>query len=95
MFPSFYFLLLFLITTSFISYGQKLQLQILGKDSIQQKVIDSIYSPSKFGNLKSINTKIDSISIKFQKLGFIEARLLERKKINDSVYHAKFNIKTK
>lgn len=87
--------MLFLITTSFISYGQKLQLQILGKDSIQQKVIDSIYSPVKFENLKSINTKIDSISIKFQKLGFIEARLLESKKINDSVYHAKYNLKTK
>ena len=69
--------------------SQKLQLKISGNDSIEQKVIDSIYSPIKFQNFKNIKTKLDSLVLTFQKIGFIETEVKNQERINDSLIETK------
>ena len=89
---------IFLIVFSLFYYignSQNLQLSISGNDSIEQKVIDSIYKPTNFKNFKNLKTKLDSLIIALQKIGFIEAEIQNQERINDSTFEAKIHLKNK
>ena len=72
-----------------------MQLKISGKDSTEQKVIDSIYETAKFKNIKILKTKLDSLVITLQNIGFIEAEIKNEERLNDSIFEAKIYLKNK
>lgn len=80
----FHIYILCLISIS--SYAQNFNLKINGINTVENKIIDSLnYSP-KHPNLKSLLNEIKNTSEKLAKKGFIDNKVLENKKINDSSY---------
>ena len=79
----------------FFANSQDLQLKISGSDSIEQKVIDSIYVTTKFKNFKNLKTKLDSLVITLQKIGFIETEIQNQERISDSIFEAKIDLNNK
>jgi outer membrane protein assembly factor BamA len=74
---------------------QNLNLQIYGKNEIENYTIDSIGYLKFHKNYASITNEIDSIQNKLYKIGFIESTCSEINKENDSSFSVKFNLKTK
>lgn len=72
--------------------GQIFQLKIMGNSEPENKTINSLNYNSKHTNIKSLTDEIQLTSEKLSKMGFIENRLLENIKTNDSSYVAKFNL---
>ncbi|MGB6269563.1 MAG: hypothetical protein WBF67_11205, partial [Olleya sp.] len=75
-------------------YSQNLELKIIGNDSTETKVIDSLGYNSYFKDYRSLNTEVDSIHKRLLNIGFIKSKLLELKKQNDTSFLATFNLKT-
>ena len=67
-------------------------MKITGSTEPENKTIDSLNYNSKHKNTKSITDEIQLTSEKLSKIGFIENRLLENNKANDSSYVAKFSL---
>lgn len=78
-------------------YGntQSIELRLKSEDSIEQKIIDTNYQPEKFKNLKNLKSKLDSLSIVFQKMGYIDFEFSPHKRINDSIIETKIYLKQK
>ena len=93
--PSTLFLLFLIIGLK--CSGQNFQLHLIGTSDSENKILDSINYNSNHSNVKSLTDEIHLTSEKLSKKGFIENRILETTKENDSSYTAKFNlgIKTK
>ncbi len=72
------------------SFCQNLTLEVFGKNKIETKVIDSLNYKKQFNNYLSIETEVNSIKKKLEKLGYLENKLLQIKKETDSTYFAKF-----
>ncbi|WP_343069107.1 POTRA domain-containing protein [Hyunsoonleella aquatilis] len=89
--------LLLIICMWFSSEGvaQNLYLHIHGKTDADTAVIDSLGYTKRHENFLSIKSEVDSLKRQINKMGFIENRLLELKKKNDSVFNAKFHLKQK
>ncbi|TDD96287.1 hypothetical protein E0F76_12265 [Flavobacterium cellulosilyticum] len=66
--------------------AQKFTLQLVGKTSIENKVIDSINYNQKHNNIKSLTDEIELTSERLAKIGYIENKIFENKKLNDSSY---------
>jgi hemolysin activation/secretion protein len=60
-----------------------------------QTVLDSLQSKTSFKNMKLLFEELDKITKALHQSGYIEAELTEQKKINDSIYQAVFDLKTK
>lgn len=72
--------------------AQNFQLQLIGSSDSENKILDSLNYNSKHTNTKSITDEINLTSEKLSKIGFIENRILENTKENDSSYVAKFSL---
>lgn len=72
--------------------AQNFHLRLIGSSDTENRVLDSLNYNSKHKNIKSIIDEINSTSEKLSKIGFIENRILENSKQNDSSYIAKFSL---
>jgi len=73
-------------------YSQNLSLVISGESDNESRVIDSVGYKKTFLNFKSLQDEIMSLKDDLQKIGFIENKVLETKKENDSTYHSKIRL---
>ena len=88
--PTRLFILLFIIGLN--CSAQNFQLKLLGSSDPENKTIDSLNYNPKHKNIKSLNDEINLTSEKLSKIGFIENRILNNNKENDSTYTAKFSL---
>ena len=72
-----------------------MHLKIEGSDDLETKVLDSLNYRKTFTEFKSLQDEIDSTQLRLQRIGYIENRIIETKKINDSSYVSKFDLKKK
>lgn len=72
------------------SFCQNLTLEVFGKNEIETNTIDSLNYKKQFNDYLSIETEVNSIKKNLEKLGYLENKLLQIKKENDSTYFAKF-----
>ena len=72
--------------------AQNFHLRLIGSSNSENKTLDSLNYNSKHTNAKSISDEINLTSERLSKIGFIENRILENTKENDSSYIAKFNL---
>ncbi|MEZ7497370.1 hypothetical protein QO200_01290 [Flavobacterium sp. Arc3] len=90
-----YFLILFiLLMASLNCHAQNFELQLTGNSVLENKIIDSLGYISKHKNIKSLSTEIEQTSQKLSKLGYIQNKVTEQLKINDTTYIARFNLGT-
>ncbi len=91
----FFYLILYLNIYTIFSDGlhsQILYLNISAEKELSEGLKDTLNFRSEFPNLKLLQSETDSLSVKFQKLGFIESRLQELRQQNDSVFEARFEL---
>lgn len=87
------FLLLNIYTCWFLGINaQELTLSIKTEKPISQNLIDSLQIPKTFKNYSEIEKETDTISLKLQRMGFIESEFLQINKKNDSSYVAAFSL---
>jgi hypothetical protein len=67
-------------------------LQLKGNSIIETRIIDSLYYNKNHTNLKSINDEVTLLSVRLSKMGYIENKILENKKVNDSIYLTSISI---
>jgi hypothetical protein len=72
--------------------AQNFHLRLIGSSDSENKVLDSLQYNSTHKNTKSITDEINLTSERLTKIGFIENRILENTKENDSSYIAKFSL---
>ena len=85
-------LLLLFLLFGLNSSAQNFHLQLIGSSESENKALDSLIYNSKHTNIKSIIDEINLTSERLSKKGYIENRMLENTKQNDSSYIAKFNL---
>jgi hypothetical protein len=84
-----------LITFSLHCHAQKFTLHLTGSSVMENKIIDSVSYTPNHQNLKSLHTEIDIVSQKLTQLGYIENRVKQRLRSNDSTYSGQFNLGSK
>ncbi|ABQ03438.1 membrane protein [Flavobacterium johnsoniae] len=89
-FQTFFFIL---ISTS--AYTQNFYLKINGSNILENKTIDSLSYTTIHHNTKSLFDEIKNISKKLSKEGYIDNKIIETKKTNDSTYISVFELKNK
>ena len=72
--------------------AQNFQLKLIGSSDSETKVLDSVNYNPKHNNVKSLMNETLLTSEKLSKIGFIENKILETRKENDSSYVAKFSL---
>jgi outer membrane protein assembly factor BamA len=77
------------------TYSQELHLIVEGGNVLENTIIDSIGYKNVFTNYKLLEKEINTLHLKFQKIGYIESKLIFTTKKNDTVYNAKFNLNKK
>ena len=87
-------LVIYLLNTATI-YSQNLNLRIQGKDTLENKIIDSLGYKSSFIDFNSLKEEIEGLHLKIQKLGFIENKIVSTEKKNDSTYLTTFSLNKK
>jgi hypothetical protein len=87
-----YILILLLSSNCF---AQSFYLNINGINKKQNQTIDSISFIKKHLNIKSLNNELSAVTNKLSKQGYIDSKILENKKINDSTYNVSIDLKTK
>lgn len=70
--------------------AQEIELKIEAENSNAQKTIDSLLTNKKFSNYKTLKKQSDSIANQLEKIGYIESRLINIKRINDSIFVSEF-----
>jgi outer membrane protein assembly factor BamA len=75
--------------------GQNLNLKIVGKDSLETKIIDSLSYQKTFKDFKSLSKEVDTFLLRIQKAGFIEAELISTNKKHDSYYLSKIHLNSR
>jgi hypothetical protein len=73
-------------------FSQNFHLKIIGSSAAENKVIDSLKYNSIHTNVKNSNDELKIISERLSNAGYIENKLLENTKKNDSTYIAKFSL---
>ncbi|GAA3779164.1 ShlB/FhaC/HecB family hemolysin secretion/activation protein [Flavobacterium ginsengiterrae] len=86
---------LFFILLSTSAYTQNLYLKINGSNALENKTIDSISYTTIHPNTKSLFNEIKILSEKLSKEGYIDNKIVETKKANDSTYISTFELKNK
>lgn len=87
------FIYIFIFCTSFCSYAQNFNLKINGLNNAENQIIDSTNYQTKHTNIKSLFSEVKNISEKLSKKGFLDNKILETKKINDSTYNSIIDLK--
>jgi lambda repressor-like predicted transcriptional regulator len=72
--------------------AQNFQLRIIGSSASETKTIDSLKYSLKHKNLKSLNDEVNRVSEKLSKTGYIENKILETIKAEDSSYTSKIKL---
>jgi hypothetical protein len=72
--------------------AQNFRLRIIGSSLSETKTIDSLKYSLKHKNLKSLNDEINRFSEKLSKIGYIENKILENIKADDSIYTSKLRL---
>jgi len=85
-------LLLFFLIFGLNCSSQNFHLRLIGSSDSENKILDSLNYNSNHKNTKSISDEINLTSERLSEIGFIENRILENTKENDSSYIAKFNL---
>jgi len=86
---------LFFTLLSTSAYTQNLYLKINGSNTLENKTIDSISYTTIHPNTKSLFNEIKILSEKISKEGYIDNKIVETKKANDSTYISTFELKNK
>lgn len=86
-------LFILFISTGFNTYAQNFYLQIEGTNRTETLKIDSLQYSIKHTNLKSLFEEVNNTIKKLSKEGFLSAKTVENKQINDSIYQFKINLK--
>ena len=74
------------------SSAQNFQLKLIGSSESENKTLDSLNHNTNHKNLKSIVDELTIAAEKLSKMGYLENRMLENAKENDSSYLAKFRL---
>ncbi|SDB66598.1 Surface antigen [Flavobacteriaceae bacterium MAR_2010_188] len=85
----FCFLALCFSTTIF---GQHLHLNLIGKNTKENRILDSLDYQKKFSDFETLNAEVDSTLIHIERLGFYNREFFGLKKTNDSTYSAKIHL---
>lgn len=80
------FIYIFIFCSSICGYAQNFHLKIHGLDKAENQIIDSTNYQTNHVNIKSLLSEVKNISEKLSKKGFLDNKILETKKINDSSY---------
>jgi hypothetical protein len=88
-------LYIYLFFISISSYAQNFYLKINGTNAIENKIIDSLNYTPKHTNLKSLFQELKNTSLKLSGKGFLDNKILETNKLNDSTYTSIIDLKTK
>ena len=83
-----FFLLMFSLNLS----AQNFYLKISSKNSIENKIIDSINYKKTHVNAKSVLDETNFFADKLSKYGFTDANIDSQSKINDSTFYYEFNL---
>lgn len=67
--------------------GQNFHLEIMGSNESESRIIDSLTYIRKHRSEKELTTEMSLVMDKLQKLGFLESRINETKKPNDSTFN--------
>ena len=81
--------------TGISSYAQDFTLKINGTNKAENEIIDSLNYSANHPNLKSLFDEIKNTSKKLSKKGFLDNKILETKKLNDSSYISIIALKNK
>ncbi|WP_460218264.1 POTRA domain-containing protein [Psychroserpens sp. MEBiC05023] len=87
-------LLLFIIWSSETS-AQNLYLTSIGSTEKETNTIDSLGYKTSFTEFTALNTEVKILSKRLIRFGYIESKLLNIEKLNDSSYQAKFSLNNK
>lgn len=90
-----FFQTLFFLLISYSAYTQNLYLKINGSNISENKTIDSLSYKTTHPNTKLLFNEIKNTSEKLSKEGYIDNKILETKRINDSTYVSIFDLKKK
>jgi hypothetical protein len=80
------------LTFGLDSSAQNFQLKLIGSSESETKTLDSLNHNTNHKNLKSIVDELTIATEKLSKMGYLENRMLENAKENDSSYLAKFRL---
>ncbi|EJL66679.1 hemolysin activation/secretion protein [Flavobacterium sp. CF136] len=83
---------IFIFFVSLVCRAQNFELKIIGINTKENQTIDSLNYTTKHPNIKSLIEESNNIIRKLQKRGFLETKLLENTKVNDSSYSYKLSL---
>ena len=86
------FLIIFLLLIGGISNAQNLYLKITGENGTETKIIDSIDYQRTHKSQKSIAETMNLVTEKLNKKGYLENKIIEKTKLNDSVFEHKYQL---
>lgn len=86
-------ILIFLLSSN--CFAQSFYLNIAGINKKQNQTIDSVSYIKKHLNIKSLNNELFTATTKLTKQGYLDTKILENKKINDSTYNVLIDLKNK
>ncbi|MBO9585890.1 MAG: hypothetical protein J7574_17125 [Flavobacterium sp.] len=84
-------MLIFLLSSN--CFAQSFYLNINGINKKQNQTIDSIPYTKKHPNIKSLNSEISTVTNRLAKQGYLDSKILENKKTNDSTYNVLIDLK--
>lgn len=84
---------IFLFSINISCYAQTFYLKINGTNTTETQTIDSLNYSTKHPNIKSVFSELKNTSEKLNKKGFLDNKILETNKINDSTYSSTIDLK--
>jgi len=94
--PKIFFFIYLYICTTFSGQvsAQNLYLNLIGKDSLETRLINNTIEGEIFNDFKAIKTALDSLENHLEKKGYIALEREVFQKISDSVFFARYNLNT-
>lgn len=86
------FFIIFLFLIGGKTNAQNLYLKITGENDSETKTIDSIGYEKKHKSQKSITEATNLITEKLNKKGYLDSKIIEKNKLNDSVFEHKYQL---
>nr|WP_199000851.1 ShlB/FhaC/HecB family hemolysin secretion/activation protein [Flavobacterium sp. ASV13] len=89
------FLHLFFFCISLSCYAQNFHLKINGSNQSESQIIDSLNYSNNHSNIKSLFDEVKNTSEKLSKRGYLDNKIYETQKINDSTFISIIELKSK
>lgn len=86
------FFIIFLFLIGGKTDAQNLYLKIIGENDLETKTIDSIGYEKKHKSQKSIAQATNLVTDKLNKKGYLDVKITEKTKLNDSVFEHKYQL---